>query len=140
PVRRAELLARIEAVSRRRLGPVKEVVEVPPYAFDLEQRRVLLNAAPLALTEREFDLALFFFRRMGQIVSRQHLLESVWGLGHSAMRTRTVDTHVSRLRQKLRLGEESGFRLTSIYQHGYRLDSVHATADADAQRQTESSS
>lgn len=127
PVRRAETLARVGALSRRRLGAQKEVLEEEPYAFDLEQHRLLLNGTPLPLTEREFELALFFFRRIGQIVSRQHLLESVWGLGHSAMKTRTVDTHVSRLRQKLKLGEGNGFKLTSIYQHGYRLENQRGT-------------
>jgi len=126
PVRRGETLARVAALSRRRLGPVQEVVEAAPYTFDLDQHQVFLQGEPIALTEKEFELALFFFRRVGQIVSRQHLLESVWGVGHAAMRTRTVDTHVSRLRQKLLLGQDSGFKLTSIYQHGYRLEHTRA--------------
>jgi len=122
PIRRAETLARVQAVARRRVKPVSETLTVAPYEFDLEQHALSMNGEPLKLTTREFDLALFLFRRIGQIVSRAHLLESVWGSRHSAMDTRTVDTHISRLRGKLRLKETGDWKLTSIYQHGYRLE------------------
>jgi len=122
PIRRSEMLARIEALSRRRLKLDHTTLCAPPYAFDLKQHTATINTEPLSLTSKEFELALFLFRRAGQIVSRSHLLESVWGAGHSAMHTRTVDTHVSRLRNKLRLKEAFGWKLSSIYQHGYRLE------------------
>lgn len=122
PVRRSETLARITALIRRRLRPAAENLSAPPYEFDLEQHQVKMGGEPLQLTTREFELALFLFQRAGQIVSRKHLLESVWGSGHSAMNTRTVDTHISRLRNKLRLKETPGWKLSSIYQHGYRLE------------------
>lgn len=134
PVRRAETLARVTALARRHFGPSAELIEAAPYLFDLEQHRVEMDGRAIDLTEREFDLALFFFRRVGEIVSRQHLLESIWGLGHAAMRTRTVDTHISRLRQKLNFGEANTWKLTSIYQHGYRLESTATTAHIDAER------
>ena len=92
PIRRNETLARIEALSRRRLKRVTENLTISPYEFDLEQHAATMNGEPLELTTREFELALFLFRRIGQIVSRTHLLETVWGSGHSAMNTRTVDT------------------------------------------------
>jgi DNA-binding response OmpR family regulator len=122
PVRRGETLARVDALLRRRVRADAETISVPPYAFDLEQHQMTMSGEPLQLTTREFELALFLFGRLGQIVSRQHLLESVWGTGHSAMNTRTVDTHISRLRKKLRLSEAAGWKLASIYQHGYRLE------------------
>jgi len=122
PVRRSETLARIEALARRRLKTGTDNLSVPPYEFDLEQHQLTMNGEPLQLTTREFELALFLFRRIGQIVSRAHLLESVWGSGHSAMNTRTVDTHISRVRNKLRLKQAHGWKLSSIYQHGYRLE------------------
>jgi DNA-binding response OmpR family regulator len=122
PIRRSEMLARVEALGRRRLKSLSETLSVPPYEFDLAQHTATFNSEPLKLTAKEFELALFFFRRAGQIVSRNHLLESIWGAGHSAMNTRTIDTHVSRLRNKLRLKDAAGWRLTSIYQHGYRLE------------------
>jgi DNA-binding response OmpR family regulator len=126
PIRRAEVLARVEALGRRRLKPNTELLSFPPYQFDLNEHSATLAGEPLKLTSKEFDLALFLFRRAGQIVSRNHLLESIWGAGHSAMNTRTVDTHVSRLRNKLRLKDATGWRLASIYQHGYRLNKSSA--------------
>ena len=82
-----------------------------------------LSGQDVDLTQREFDLASYLFRRQGRIVSRDALLENVWNLS-SAVSTRTVDTHVSRLRKKLELGGEHGWRLAAIYQHGYRLEQV----------------
>lgn len=134
PIRRSEMLARIEALARRRLNLAVESLSVPPYEFDLEQHRVTMDGEPLQLTTREFELALFLFRRTGQIVSRAHLLESVWGSGHSAMNTRTVDTHISRLRNKLRLKEVRGWKLSSVYQHGYRLERAEQEPSADAEK------
>ncbi|WP_280338026.1 winged helix-turn-helix domain-containing protein [Salinicola acroporae] len=61
------------------------------------------------------------FAHAGELLSRAHLLEIVWG--HKGdIATRTVDTHVSRLRRKLELDGRHGIKLQSIYQHGYRLD------------------
>jgi DNA-binding response OmpR family regulator len=122
PIRRSETLARVDALSRRRLKPDNASLSVPPYEFDLKQHTASIHSEPLSLTAKEFELALFLFKRAGQIVSRSHLLESVWGTGHSAMHTRTVDTHISRLRNKLRLKDAGGWKLASIYQHGYRLE------------------
>ncbi len=134
PVRRAETLARVQAVARRRLKPVTRRLSVPPYEFNLEQHELAMSGEPLQLTTREFELALFLFRRIGQIVSRAHLLESVWGSGHSSMDTRTVDTHISRLRNKLFLKEASDWKLSSIYQHGYRLEHSEQQQSPDIQK------
>ncbi len=124
PARQGELLARVEALLRR-TGMHTEArmddEELAPYAIDPGRRRVTLEGQEIVLTEREFDLALFLFRRRGRIVSRDSLLESVWNLPGDVA-TRTVDTHVSRLRKKLELGGEHGWRLSAVYQHGYRLE------------------
>ncbi len=64
---------------------------------------------------------LFLFRRRGRVVSRETLLENIWNI-RGDVATRTVDTHVSRLRKKLRLSGEHGWRLNAVYQHGYRLE------------------
>lgn len=134
PVRRSETLARIEALGRRRVNLATENLTFTPYEFDLEQHQVRMNGEPLQLTTREFELALFLFRRIGQIVSRTHLLESVWGSGHSAMNTRTVDTHISRLRNKLCLKEVRGWKLSSVYQHGYRLEHAEQHQSTDIEK------
>lgn len=122
PVRRREFLARIEALARRSLRDSTALANTAPYRFDDGAQAVSLGDQLLELTAREFQLARFLFERAGHIVSRGHLLESIWGAGREAANTRTVDTHVSRLRKKLALGPENGWKLSSVYQHGYRLD------------------
>jgi DNA-binding response OmpR family regulator len=123
PARRAELIARVAAALRRNgtddgsLG----TIDVAPFVIDSRRRRVGVAGKDVSLTQREFDLAMFLFRRHGRIVSRDSLLENVWNLSASVS-TRTVDTHVSRLRKKLELNGEHGWRLAAIYQHGYRLE------------------
>ena len=126
PVRQAELVARVAAVLRRTTGarPEQDELNVSPYSLNLVNKTVSLNGEPVALTNREFELALFLFRNAGKMVSRGHLLEAIWGIENQAVSTRTVDTHVSRLRKKLRLSEEHGWVLASIYQHGYRMEKV----------------
>lgn len=125
PPKQAELLARVNAVLRRR-GPETESashIDLAPYMLDIQRRRLSIDGREIELTQREFDLAAFLFRRYGRIVSRDALLENVWNMS-TAVSTRTVDTHVSRLRKKLELGGEHGWRLVAVYQHGYRLEHV----------------
>ncbi|MBK9493724.1 MAG: Phosphate regulon transcriptional regulatory protein PhoB [Alphaproteobacteria bacterium ADurb.BinA280] len=124
PARQGELLARVGAMLRR-MGLVNEggaVEELPPYRIDFGKRRITLSERDVVLTEREFDLAAFLFRRRGRVVSRDALLEGVWNIRNDVA-TRTVDTHISRLRKKLELAGEHGWRLNAVYQHGYRLES-----------------
>jgi DNA-binding response OmpR family regulator len=93
----------------------------------MERRVIARNGAGVDLTQKDFDLAVFLFRNVGNLVSRGHILESVWGRNPD-LNTRTVDTHISRLRGKLGLVPERGWRLTAIYQHGYRLEQVEQAA------------
>jgi len=128
PVRQAELVARVSAVLRRAAGnkPEEEDLDVAPYSLSFTNKTVSLNGEKLGLTNREFELALFFFRNAGKMMSRNHLLEAIWGIENKSVSTRTVDTHVSRLRKKLKLGEENGWILSAVYQHGYRIERVDA--------------
>lgn len=133
PVRRNELLARIQAVTRRTQGPAenKGQLHMPPYEINLDTRTVLLSGEPLDLTQKEYELVLFLFRNAGRLLSRGHILESVWGQ-RSDLPTRTVDTHMSRIRSKLALGVNNSWRLSAIYNQGYRLESVITERDAIA--------
>ncbi|MEL7297383.1 MAG: response regulator transcription factor [Pseudomonadota bacterium] len=128
PLRQGELMARLNAVRRRAPGGrIAEVVaDAAPYEIDIERSRISLFGEPLTLTDREYELALFFFRHRDQAMSRSHILTTIWGIDNDAVTTRTVDTHVSRLRRKLRFGDETGWALSAIYQHGYRLESPDA--------------
>ena len=124
PVRYNELAARVAALGRRASGgrDPDDMPETSPYVFDLKRKTVRLGDDEVELTHREFDLALFMFRKAGRVVSRSHILESIWGMHGADLNTRTVDTHISRLRKKLNLNESNGWQLSAIYQHGYRLE------------------
>jgi DNA-binding response OmpR family regulator len=102
-----ELLARIEALLRRVLGPKKNGGPPPPpfeKFGDIEiltpSRTVLRDGAPVALTPKEYDLLLALIRRDGACITRGELLTEVWGYSVEVM-SRTVDTHVAELRRKL---------------------------------------
>ena len=129
PLRKAETLARIEALGRRSKPQIgkSEPMRVGEFEIDLDHRIIKRNGEAVELTQKDFDLAVFMFRNVGNLVSRGHILETVWGRNPD-LNTRTVDTHISRLRFKLGLNVENGWRLTAVYQHGYRLESVEPTA------------
>lgn len=128
PVKRAEMLARIDAISRR-TQQISEsnnnLLEFSPYTLSTSTRTIKLAGTSLDTTHKEFELALFFFRHYGRILSRGYILEAVWGKS-AELNTRTVDTHISRLRRKLSLEASNGWRLSSVYQHGYRLEQCGA--------------
>ena len=121
PPRSGELLARLEALKRRAENMQGNTsLLVAPYEFDLSSNVVRLHDDIVDLTERQFQLALVLFRNAGRLLSRQYLLEAVWGL-HAQIQTRTLDIHVSQLRNLLALAD-NGWRISSIYAHGYRLE------------------
>ncbi len=126
PAKQAELLARLATVLRRSGVNMQSTAwgdEVAPYQIDSDRRSIRINDEVVELTDREFDLASYLFRRHGRIVSREALLENVWNLSGD-VNTRTVDTHVSRLRKKLQLTGDNGWALSAVYQHGYRLEQI----------------
>jgi len=131
PLRKQELLARIDALARRagRAAAPGSGLKVAEFEIDVDRRVITRNGARVDLTQKDFDLATFLFRNVGNLVSRGHILESVWGRSPD-LNTRTVDTHVSRLRSKLGLLPENGWRLSAIYQHGYRLERLGTGQDA----------
>jgi DNA-binding response OmpR family regulator len=125
PLRRLELLARLEAATRRNLPEGGETpdFQVGVFRVDASARRLFRNAEPLALTPKDFDLAVLFLRNVGRLLSRGHLWESVWN-ARGVLSSRTLDTHVSRLRSRLSLTPEHGWRLTAVYGYGYRLEQL----------------
>ncbi|KAA3654875.1 MAG: DNA-binding response regulator [Proteobacteria bacterium] len=126
PLRRFELLSRIDAVMRRARPQASDnVIDVAPFSFDVQAKRATIDGEPVELTDKEFDLAAFLFKNLGRLLSRGHMLEAVWGRNPN-LATRTVDTHISRVRSKLGLRPENGFRLTPTYNYGYRLEQIEA--------------
>lgn len=126
PVRQGETMARVNVIARR-LGLVEDadqsVLDLEPYQIDMNKREFKAHGEHIELTQKEYELGLFLFRNLGRVISRGHLLELVWGTS-AKINTRTVDTHVSRLRSKLLLDDQPGWKLTSVYRHGYRLEKL----------------
>ena len=126
PVRHKETMARVNAIARR-VGygeaNVAETYSLAPYDIDTKQRSVSYNGNIVEMTQKEYELTLFLFKNMGRVISRGHLLEMVWGTS-SQVHTRTIDTHISRLRTKLNIDNEPDWKLTSVYRHGYRLENL----------------
>jgi len=124
PLLRAELHARLQALLRRsRGGQPENIIEHGPYRFDLQNKKAFVNGVLVEMTDKDFEVASCLFDNIGRILSRSFLLETVWGIS-SDLHTRTVDVHVSRVRKALGISPESGFRVKTIYQHGYRLEKV----------------
>jgi DNA-binding response OmpR family regulator len=122
PVSREVTLARVKALVRRHTGH-QEILKIGDLILDKEVKKVLLGGEPLEMTEKEFQLAWMLVSNVGRLLSRDHLLETIWGVGPDLI-TRTVDTHISRLRRKLKLTPENGWRLKAIYHQGYRLEQL----------------
>lgn len=123
PPKALELLARMDALTRRARVNRAASIRVGPYEIDPERRAVSIDGRPIALTQKEFDLAVFLFQNSGRLLSRVKLLEQVWGVS-ADLDTRTVDTHISRVRRKLQLDESTGWKLLPVYGFGYRLDPI----------------
>jgi DNA-binding response OmpR family regulator len=124
PLLRIELKARLNALLRRSNGSQpNNLIEHGPYRFDLQNKIAFVDGRSVEMTDKDFEVASCLFDNMGRILSRSFLLETVWGIS-SDLNTRTVDVHVSRVRKALGISPESGFRVKTIYQHGYRLEKV----------------
>ena len=119
------LIARVNALYRR-ANPNKNLTPNVNYghlAVDFAKRKFELNGVAIRLTEKETELALYFFGQLGVRLSRAHLTKVVWGTTPD-IDTRTIDVHVSHLRNKLKLLPEYGWRMVSVYHHGYRLEKL----------------
>ncbi len=116
-----ELLARVRAVLRRaKPAPGGAAIAIGALAIDPGTRTVTVQGAPLTLTHKEFELLSALADAQGRVLSREFLLDRVWGYSRAGeIESRTVDVHVRRLRVKL--GPE-GHRILTVKSVGYRLD------------------
>jgi DNA-binding response OmpR family regulator len=124
PLRRLEFLARVDALLRRSRGLAREAeapIEAGAFHIDPHGRMLHKDGVAVELTQKEFEMAALLFRNVGRLLSRSYLLDTVWGIS-AEVSTRTVDTHASQLRSKLGLYPQNGWRLSAVYQHGYRLE------------------
>ncbi|MEX8191964.1 response regulator transcription factor [Comamonas guangdongensis] len=131
PVRAAELRARISALLRRAYPlSAQSVLTFGPYRFLSATSCIEMDGQPVEVTHREYTLALTLFQNQGRLLSRDHLREAIWG--HNAeVQSRSLDTHVSRLRNLLNLRAGQPYSISAIYGYGYRLD-VPETDDSTA--------
>lgn len=127
PLRRSELPLRVRVlIARARPDKLNAPTQdFGRYAFDVRGARLLVDGQPVSLTQKEFELALLFFRNLGRPLSRATIHEAVWPKD-AEFSSRTMDTHVSRVRSKLGLRPENGFRLSPVYSYGYQLEQLSA--------------
>ena len=117
-----ELVLRVQALLKRhRLVPRTEIVEVAGIYLNKTNFEARLDGKRFDLTTTEFKLLSLMLERRGRTLTRETLLSDVWGYQNAAIDTRTVDTHMRRLREKL--GKYSG-RLETIRGEGYRFNAV----------------
>lgn len=116
PFEALELLARIEAVLRRQ-GGRSEIVRFENLEINTEERSVHRDGVPVELTIKEYELTLLLVRHRNKALSREKILELVWGYDYLG-ETRTVDIHIQKIRKKLGWDEH----IKTVYKYGYRLE------------------
>ncbi len=132
PFAMRELLARVRAMLRRRrmapdsTPPATDTLVVGDVVVDAPRNEATVRGEPLTLTAKEFGLLAYLARNPGLVLSREALLREVWGYDHP-MDTRTIDVHVSSLRQKLEDDPARPRRILTVRGRGYRLVPVDTT-------------
>lgn len=124
-----ELLARIGALARRSQKVLSDNLLFGPYEIDLDSREISVAGNKIELTLKDFELATYLFSNPNRLMSREHLLDKVWGI-HADIDTRTVDTHISRLRRKLDISPKNGCEIVTVYGYGYRLQQAGEISNA----------
>ncbi|MGH7306255.1 MAG: response regulator [Candidatus Rokuibacteriota bacterium] len=116
-----ELVARVRAVLRRsQPGQATPVLSVGPITLDAARHAVSLHGQAIVLTPKEFDLLQALLEAAGRVLSREYLLNHVWGYARAdVIESRTVDVHVRRLRAKL---GDAGSRIATVKSVGYRFE------------------
>jgi DNA-binding response OmpR family regulator len=133
PFSMRELMARVKAQLRRsrlireelaRIGetvPAQDVLSFGNLSLNLTRGEALLDDRPLALKPQEYDLLVFFGQHRGQLLSREFILERVWGWDYIGD-SRTVDVHVRWLRQKIEPDPANPARIVTVRGGGYRFE------------------
>jgi DNA-binding response OmpR family regulator len=129
PVDPAVLAQRIKSLLRRSKGEVKNVSEnviLGRYLLRPSTSTIYLGDEEIVVPKREFDMAMLFFTNPNRLLSRQYLAATLWGKVVD-YQSRTIDTHVARLRKNLKLDPTCGISLNALYGFGYTLQAdVHA--------------
>ncbi|MDA8229311.1 MAG: response regulator transcription factor [Desulfitobacterium hafniense] len=115
-----ELMARIKAVTRRNLKTENHLIRCPGLSLNLITREVVVMDKPVWLTIKEFELLSILARYPGKIFSREQLLIQVWNYDYRG-EARTVDTHINRLREKLRVNGAPSY-ISTMWGIGYKFE------------------
>ena len=124
PLSPTVLEARIHALLRRAYDQPKSTPEQETIAdavFHASTTTVVRNGEAITMTPKEFALARLLFRNLHRALSRTYLLETIWG-NDPDLNSRSLDMHISRVRTKLSLRPQQGYRLNPVYSYGYRLE------------------
>ncbi len=118
-----ELLARIKAILRRsgkisENGQKKPAIQIGRLSVNFENLEATENEEIVKLSHKEFEILNYLYKRAGQVVSRDDLLDSVWGLDYQPT-SRTVDNFILRLRQKI--DSETSNHIITVHGYGYKL-------------------
>ncbi len=117
-----ELAARIRAVLRRgqEAGQIAEVFKAGDLTVDFSRIEARVKDRPAELTAKEFELLKALIKAKGRVLSRDYLLDTIWGFEHALeIQTRTVDVHIRTLRKKLKTEAK---RITTVKSYGYRFE------------------
>lgn len=127
PFNPKEVVARARAILRRvsfadeKMPNNDKVLEFRELKIDLQEYQVTAFGKQLALTAKEMELLWFLAKHAGRVYSREQLLESIWGYSYYGD-TRTVDTHIKRLRSKLDIQEGSDWDIKTVWGVGYKFE------------------
>lgn len=117
-----ELIARIKAVLRRvkEKDKLHEILKAGDLVIDLSKIMVMVKDKPVELTAKEFELLKTLIKAKGRVLSRDYLLDTIWGFDNAvSIQTRTVDVHIRTLRKKLR---SSSKYIVTVKNYGYRFE------------------
>lgn len=127
PIRAKELVTRIRACLSLHYPFDRSAAETSYglFLFDFQKKQIIFDGMKIPVTAKEFELAHLLMQNLGRPISRKALVEHIWG-DTALEESRTLDTHMSRVRNKLKLRPESGYRLSTIYGYGYLLNLIPA--------------
>jgi DNA-binding response OmpR family regulator len=121
PFEGAELIMRVRALLRRYRKVMDATAKAGRLTLDTTSHVVTLDDERIDLPLKEFDLLFLLAGHKGRTLTREFILDEVWGYGFEG-NSRTLDVHINRLRD--RFGEEAGFRIATVRGLGYRLEDV----------------
>ena len=120
-----EVMTRVKAVLRRVTDEISDErskrIEIAGLVVDMNSYEAYVNGKPVILTKKEIEIIWLFASNPGRVFTRDHLLENIWGYEYLGD-TRTVDTHIKRIRTKLNLDQSVNFDIKTVWGVGYKFE------------------